>query len=384
MELKNFRLRYAETTLYFGLDAVQNIKDYLSKFERAVIVSGRASAKLSGALNDIENILRDLGIKYTVYDNVSPNPWANQAEDLAKTIWFEGAEAVIAIGGGSPIDTAKIGLTIAVNGGKVKDYIDGVKKVKRSLPLIAINTTHGTGTEVDRYAVITLDDVKEKHGLSIKYPNVSVDDPKYTLTLDRRQTLYTSLDAFYHVYESATSLASNIFIEMLSEEAVKVISEVLPQLVNDLKNIELRYKMMYAAMIAGIAIDMGSTHIIHGIEHTLSGLEPKLAHACGLALLGPRAVYYTHRVRPEQSAKLLRHINPSIKPSPEYAEEASRAVFKFQEEVGFKERLGDYSFTEKELKIIAELALARLNYMFSNTPFVVTEDIMIDIVRSAL
>lgn len=384
MELKNFGLRYAETELYFGLDAVQNIKNYVSRFEKAVIVTGKSSARLSGALNDVEKILRSLGINYVIYDNISPNPWASQAEELAKVIWFEGAEIVIAIGGGSPIDAAKVGLTIAANGGRVKDYVDGVKKIRKSMPLVAINTTHGTGTEVDRYAVITLDDSKEKHGLSIKYPNISVDDPKYTLTLDKKQSIYTSLDAFYHVYESATSTVSNVFIEMLSEESIKTIADILPQLVNNLSSIEFRYEMMYAAMVAGIAIDMGSTHIVHGIEHVLSGLEPRLAHACGLALLGPRAVYYIHKARPFQSARLFKHLNPGIKPLSEYAEEASKTVQQFQEEVGFKERLGDYGFTEKELKIVSDYVSTRYRYMFTNTPFTVTQDIVIDIVRNAL
>uniref|UniRef100_A0A7C4FIJ4 Iron-containing alcohol dehydrogenase n=1 Tax=Ignisphaera aggregans TaxID=334771 RepID=A0A7C4FIJ4_9CREN len=378
-----FTLRYALTTLYFGVNALEKAKDFVAGREKIVVVTGKSSARVSGALSDAEKILREFGVSYTVYNNISPNPWASQVEDLARVIWSEGADAVIAIGGGSIIDAAKVASVIALSGGSVKDYVRG-RRPKRGLPLLAVNLTHGTGTEVDRYAVITLDGEKEKHGLSPKYPEVSVDDPKYTLTLDRRQTIYTSLDAFYHSYEAATSKARTLFVESMAREAVSFIARYLPELVSNLRSLELREKLLYASMLAGIAIDSGSTHIIHAIEHALSGLQPKLAHACGLALLGPRATYYTHKAVPESSASVLRLLDQSIKPIPDDAEKAMKAVEKFQSEVGFDERLGDYGFTERDLDIIAEYAIKRLSYLHTNTPFPVTEEIVKDIVKSAL
>jgi len=186
LQRKDFTLRYASTTLYFGANAIEKVKDSIKHYSKALIVMGRTSARASGALSDVEKVLRDLGISYTVYDKVSPNPWASQAEEAAQIAWSEGVDLIIAIGGGSPIDAAKVASVIALSGGRVKDYASSARKPVRSLPLLAVNLTHGTGTEVDRYAVVTLDDTKEKHGLSIKYPEISVDDPRYTLTLDRR------------------------------------------------------------------------------------------------------------------------------------------------------------------------------------------------------
>lgn len=379
-----FTLRYASTTLHFGINALENAKEFISKHEKVVIATGKTSARVSGALGDVEKILREFGISYVIYDNISANPWASQAEELAKVIWSEGADLVIAIGGGSPIDAAKMASVIALSGGSVKDYVKGVRKPKRSVPLLAINLTHGTGTEIDRYAVITLDDTREKHGLSPKYPEVSVDDPRYTLTLDKRQTIYTSLDAFYHVYESATSKVRSLLIESLAKEAVMMIAENLPKAVSNLRNLESREKLLYASMIAGIAIDLGSTHIIHAIEHALSGLQPKLAHGCGLALLGPRSAFYIHKAIPEHSATILKILDPTIKPIAEDAEKAQKAVEKFQQEVGFGERLSDYEFTEKDVEKIVEYTLTRLSYMYGNSPFPLVADIIRDIVKSAL
>lgn len=253
------------------------------------------------------------------------------------------------------------------------------------IPLIAVNLTHGTGTEVDKWAVVTLDDTREKIGIAARYPDLSIDDPIYTLTLDERQTIYTSLDAFYHSYESATAKTSNPLSQSLAESAIGTIAETLPKLAKNLRDLALRYRMLYASMIAGIAIDMARTHIIHAIEHVLSGLEPKLPHGCGLGLLGPRAVYYIHKAAPELSARLLRHINPHIKPTIDSAAEAEKTVAKFQEEIGLRERLSDYGFTERDVVNIAERVFTTFREWINTTaPLEVTKDVIIDILKSAL
>jgi alcohol dehydrogenase len=128
-----FTLRYAQTVLYFGINALEKAREFLGGIKQVTIATGKTSARLSGALNDVEKVLKELGVGYTIYDNISPNPWASQAEALAKAIWEEGADAVIAIGGGSVIDAAKVACVIAVSGGTAKDYVRG-REPKRSLP----------------------------------------------------------------------------------------------------------------------------------------------------------------------------------------------------------------------------------------------------------
>lgn len=378
-----FTLRYGSTKLYFGVNVLSELEECISCHREVVVVTGKTSAKVSGALRDVEKILKT-SVNYVIYDNISPNPWASQVEELAEVIWSVGADLVIAIGGGSPIDAAKMASVIALSGGKVKDYVQGHKVPKRSIPLLAINLTHGTGTEVDRYAVVTLDDTREKHGLSVKYPEISIDDPRYTLTLDKKQTIYTSLDAFYHSYESATCKSRNLFVESLAREAISIITNSLPRLVNDLKNLELREKLLYASMIAGIAIDSSSTHVIHAIEHVLSGLQPKLPHGCGLALIGPRSIYYTHKVVPEYSAYILRALDPTLKPIAEDAEKAQKIVEKFQREVGFDERLSDYGFTVKDIDLILDYVFNKLNYLHEDSFFPLTSEIVKDIVTYSI
>ncbi|MEM4528286.1 MAG: iron-containing alcohol dehydrogenase [Desulfurococcaceae archaeon] len=379
-----FSFRYQDTILYFGENALTKASWFIKQYRKVGLITGKQSAKISGALDDVLKLLNEHGVEYVVYNDISPNPWASQAERAGKLMWEEGVEAIIAIGGGSVIDVAKVASLIAIGGRNVKALVKGYRP-RRTLPLLAINITHGTGTEVDRYAVVTLDDNLEKHGLAIKYPDVSIDDPRYTTTLPRDQTIYTSFDAFYHSFEAGTATVRNYFVQALAYDSINTIVSYLPRLLGELQNVELRARLLYASMIAGIAIDNGSTHLNHAIEHTLSGLQPKLPHGLGLIITGPRFIYHTYRALPAESALLLKPLDPSLKPVSEDAEKASRVVKSFQESLGLTQRLGDYGFTENDVdKVVEYLMRGGLRYLHGNTPFPVTEDLIKDIVLNSL
>ncbi|MEM1509116.1 MAG: iron-containing alcohol dehydrogenase [Thermofilaceae archaeon] len=353
-ELKKFVLNYASTTLYFGPGAISNLEGELEGYESILIATGKRSAKLSGALDDLLSVLKKLGIGYEVFSDVTPNPWASQADRMAQHAWSMGADAILAVGGGSVIDTAKVAAMIVVGGGKAKEYVYGERKGRGCIPVYAVNITHGTGTEVDRYSVLTVEETGEKRGIISIYPVVSVDDPKYTLTLPKDQSIYVSLDAFYHAYEAATQPWASPFVELLASETIRLVRDWLPRAVEKPGDLEPRYWLLYASMLAGIAIDLAGTHIVHLIEHALSGMKPELAHGCGLAIAGPRSAYYIHRHAPEVSAKLLGILDQSIRPTVGDAEKAENAVKRFQESIGFEQSLQQYGFTEEDLTSIAE------------------------------
>ncbi len=383
--MKNFSLTYGSVKLYFGPESTRNLLDHVKGYEYAIIVTGKSSAKISGALNDVVNVLNKVDVGYEVFDKVTPNPWASQADELAKVIWESGADLVIAIGGGSVIDAAKVSSVIAASGGKSVDYLYKRRKPKYMLPLVAINTTHGTGTEIDRYAVLTVDGTYEKRGIPIRYPNVSFDNPKYLLTLPKNQTLYTSLDAFYHVYEAVTARTlGSPFVNMVGLEAVGLIKKWLPKALEKLSNMRARYWLHYASMLAGIAIDASSTHIIHAIEHVLSGINPKLPHGCGLGILGARSAYYIHKAKPKESAIVLKKLNPKIKPNTEHASEAEKTIEEFQRNLGFDKSLSDYGFTKKDLKTVEKLVFNQLKYLWDESPFELTKEIIKDIFEKSL
>ena len=386
MVLSKFIIRSGKSKIYFGPESINELSSWVRAFNRVFIITGKRSAKVSGALSDVQSILNNYGIKYEVFDKVFPNPTASLVDEASEHAWRFSTDAIIAIGGGSVIDTAKLVSIIVKCGGRAKEYIKGVKEAYDSVPLAAINLTHGTGTEADRYAVITIEETQEKVGIASEfiYPSISIDEPKYLLTLPRTQTIYTALDAFYHAVESATSKASSPYVLTLAEEAVKLIVKWLPIAIREPSNIEARYWLLYASMIAGISIDHGRTHIIHAIEHALSGLNPNLAHGAGLAIIGPQAIKYIYESLPEVTYRLIKHMDPELEPRPEHSDRALKAVTRFQQSIGFTERLRDYGFSEKNVTEINKLVFTAMRYILRLTPFNVNENMVKNIFLKSL
>jgi len=355
-ELKDFRLAYGETILYFGPNSTEKIKDHIRGMKRALAVTGKRSARESGALSDIEKILGELGIEMRIYDRVHSNPTVEIVEEIVGELRDYKADFIIAIGGGSVIDSAKLASASYAENRRPEDYLKGNHRASKHLYLVAFNLTHGTGTEIDRYAVATITRTKEKLGTSVAYPNVSVDNPRYLLTLSRNQTLFTSLDALYHALESSVSPASNVMVRDLSRAAVAKIREYLRRAVDSPRDLEARYMLLYASMAAGIAIDMAGTSIIHGLEHGLSGVVPQLEHGAGLAIIGPELMKVLYRAKPREAWEVLSLLDPSLQPRAEDAERAGESLRKFQESAGFSLRLSDYGFSEAELREAVSVA----------------------------
>jgi len=382
-----FRFKYGGVEVYFGPGALrENIISKIQSYRRVLVVTSRSAARISGALIDVERALRDCSVEYTVYSNVKPNPdtsTANIAAEIARGI---SAEAIIGIGGGSVIDVAKVISITAKSKVRAEEVSTRRVEALEALPLIIINLTHGTGSEVNRFAVLTLSGTIEKRGFVARYPSVSFDDPLYTTTLNAKQTLYTTIDAFYHAYESATSKRTNLLAISLAEIAIANISEYLRRALEDPSNLESRTRLLYASMLAGISVDItGGSHLNHAIEHGFSGLNPELPHGAGLAMFGPMVVYYTHKVVPEISARLLRNIDPSIKPTSDDAERAKRAVEEFQEVHGFNERLNNYGISEEDIVRVVDFIVKAISERYHILiPFPTSRELVLSIVKSAL
>ena len=348
MPLKPFEWTYSCVRVHFGPSSEEALRNYVKEFKRVVIVAGRSGARASGALKDVESMLGELGIQYVVYDRVVSNPPSSLAEDLAQAIRSFGGEAIIAVGGGSVIDTAKVAAAIVANGGSALDYLYGRRKASSCLPLFAINLTHGTGSEVNRYANMTDVTRGDKLGNEVCYPRASFDDPRYTLTMPKEQVLCTSFDALYHAYESATTIGSSPLVMALALEVVRRIRENLPIAAERPADEAARYWLMYAAMLGGVAIDLSPTNIIHQVENILSGLAPSLPHGCGLAIIGPLLAPLVHQASPEASTALLRVLDPNL--SDVTPEGVGKVLAKFEESVGFSKRLSDYGIGRDVLR----------------------------------
>ncbi len=279
------------TKIYFGpglLGKVGSIaRKHVGGNKVLIVTTVGGSMKKYGYLDKLVGSLESEGYRVVVFAKVRTNPTIDVAEEGVRISRQEYCDLIIGLGGGSAIDVAKAIALAYASDASVRDLLYGKVKAKASLPLIAIPTTHGTGTEVDKYAVISDPETKLKAAIvsPYGYPRIAILDPEVTKTLPRRLSAATTIDAFVHALESMISYSSNIMTVLYAKEAIRVIVEYAPRLIKEPDNTDVRAMLLWASMLAGIAIDLSRTGILHALEHSVSAYYPDVHHGLGLAVL---------------------------------------------------------------------------------------------------
>jgi len=384
------------TLCYFGVGALQkvnDIADWMKKQEidKVLVTTDKIVYKVTGVWNVLEPVLKKRGIAYAIFDEVVPNPTVDgidKAVQLGKQL---GAKAVIGIGGGSPIDTAKSAAVLLHpdNAGKnARDLYTFKFAAEKAVPVIAINTTHGTGTEVNRFAVASIPELNYKLALVSEaiYPTFAIDDPTLMTKLPAYQTRYTAIDSVNHINEACTSLVASPYTVMMGAETVRLVARYLPQAVAHPDDLTARYYLLYASMIAGICFDNGLLHFTHALEHPLSAIKPDLAHGLGLAILLPAVIRYTYPVMPEILAKIYEPLVPGLFGIPGEADECASGVERWLYAIGITERLEDLGYTEADIEQCTKLVFETpsLDILLSMAPIKATEQLVRSIYQDSL
>ncbi|MGI6284882.1 iron-containing alcohol dehydrogenase family protein [Neomoorella humiferrea] len=263
---------YLPTRVFFGEGVLKEHGDFLGRLgRRALVVTGRKSAIVSGAMADFEELAKSLGLSWIIYDEVAANPTLEtvaKAIDLARG---EKVDLVIGIGGGSPLDTAKAVALLAPNRAEAAELYEAKLPVE-PLPMVAIPTTAGTGSEVTQNAVFTLPDKQTKKGFSDDrcFPRVALVDSRYTYTLPRDVTIDTALDALSHAVEGYLSKRSTPLTDTLAMEAIKIFSRHKHGLLEDELTPVTRNELMYASTLAGMVIAHTRTTLLHTLGYPLT------------------------------------------------------------------------------------------------------------------
>ncbi|MFN4268793.1 MAG: iron-containing alcohol dehydrogenase [Fervidobacterium pennivorans] len=388
-----FELR-CKTTCYFGVGAIEKIKDIAewlssSKKDKVLIVSDPVAYKVTRAWDKVEKALKERNIGYVLYDKVTPNPTTDQIDEATKIGRDFGAEAVIGIGGGSPIDTAKsVAVLLEHKDKNARELYEGKFIPERAKPIIAINTTHGTGTEVDRFAVASILEKEYKPAIAydVIYPTFAIDDPQLMVTLPYKQTLYTSIDALNHITEAATTLARNPYSILLAKETVRLIATYLPQALSNPNDLNARYYLLYASAIAGISFDNGLLHFTHALEHPLSAVKPELAHGLGLAMLLPAVVKEIYPSTAEILAEVYEPIVPGLKGNPAEAEKIAKGIEDWLFAMGVTQKLEDEGFKDSDIEKLTNLALTTpsLDLLLSVAPIKAEREVIARIYKNSL
>jgi alcohol dehydrogenase class IV len=379
---------------YFGVGALKKMKDIAKELasqdiKRVLVVTGKSAYRTCGAWDVVVKCFNETGIEYIHYDGITPNPTVQEIDQAVKLGLEFGAQAVLGIGGGSPIDSAKaVAVLLEHPGVSAEKLFTGEFMPERAKPILAINTTHGTGTEVDRYAVASIVEKGYKPGIGFNftYPLYSIDDPTLTTSLSYEQTLYTTVDALNHVIEASTSQLRNPYTVLLAKETVRIIAHYLPQALIKPDDLNARYWLLYASMLAGIAIDTSMTHLTHVLEHPLSALKPELAHGHGLGILLPSVLLEIYPAMPEILAEVLSPIVPDLLGIPGENEEVAFAVEGWLRNLGLRERLSEVGFYEEDVEKLTELAMSTplLSQGLLNAPVKVNEGLIRNIYLNSL
>ncbi len=286
---------YLPTRIIYGQNAVKKGFVYINQLgQKALIVTGKNSAKKSGALDDVTSILDSLKIDYEIFDRIDENPVLEIVIEGVQVFIENQCDFLIGIGGGSPIDAAKAISLAAANNLDINHIYD-TASFKNRFPLVAIPTTAGTGTEATQYSVLT-DAAKQKKagfGHDLAFPTLSLVDPGYTLSLSREVTLNTSIDALSHLLEGIYSNKRTPLIYPLIFKGIDLIIKHLPKVLNKLTDIEGRDALMRASLYGGITISHTSTTLQHSIGYPLTSVY-NIPHglANGIVMKQMMSLYY--------------------------------------------------------------------------------------------
>ncbi|MBQ3102630.1 iron-containing alcohol dehydrogenase [bacterium] len=386
-EVKEIRTR---STVYFGCGAIQKIKDIAKIYsergiDKVVVMSGRSAYKSTGAWDVVESALKENNIAYVNYDKVTPNPTTDAIDEAAKLARDFGAKAVITIGGGSPTDAGKSVAILLKYPNETGSSLYEFKFVPtEAVPVVAINLTHGTGSETNRFAVATIleKDYKPAIAYDCIYPEFAIDDPDLMLGLSPKQTRYVSIDAVNHVVEAATTLVASPYSVTLARQVIELVVKYLPKAITNPEDREARYYLCYAAMIAGVCFDNGLLHYTHALEHPLSALKPDFSHGLGLAILLPAVVENIYSAKAETLSYILEPMVGEIAT----AKDASLGVYNWLKSVDVPNKLKDEGFTEADVEKLTELAFATpsLDGLLSLAPTNATKEAVAQIYKESL
>ena len=311
--------------IQFGWDKVDSVADFVKPYgNKALIVTGRTSAKKSGLYDRVTAKLDAAHIEHVLFDQVDANPLTTTALDGAALAKSESCDMVIAIGGGSIMDCAKGIAFMAVNEGDINDYIFNRKTSDKALPLIVIPTTCGTGSEGNGFGVLTNPKTGDKKSLRCNaiVPKVSIVDPAVMGTMSPHVLASVGFDALCHNIEAYTSKTAQPFTDALAHYAVTLLAQYLVPLykhvkamaegksavLNETQLTKAWESVTLASTIGGMVINTAGVTLAHGMEHPASGLKD-ITHGVGLAVIEPVAVEYTWSANPDKFGALARIFN---------------------------------------------------------------------------
>ena len=387
MKIFNF---HQTTEIRFGRGRIQELPALTSLYGKKVLLvttPSPADSPLRGIFDQVKNLLISAGLQVCHYDEVPPNPTVSAITEGAKMAVAFGAEVVIGLGGGSSMDAAKAISVEATHEGTCWDYLfykSPQPDPRKLLPVIAVSTTSGTGSQVTQVAVVTHTDTRDKSALynNILYPNACIIDPELMVSKPRFVTACTGFDVLCHAFESILNPGSGAYVELLAWEAIGLAVEHLPIVLEEPDCMLSREKMAWADTLAGLCIANSGVTLPHGMGMAIGGMYPKVAHGEALAIVYPAFADFTWESAIPEFARLARRLNLELVNASEEmaASRCSGEIQIFLDKIGLSKRLRHVDMPEDEIEELAVQSMVLPDYKAN--PRVATREEMIELVKA--
>ncbi|HBB06487.1 MAG TPA: alcohol dehydrogenase [Bacteroides sp.] len=376
------------TRILFGCGELKKLATEKMPGKKALIViSSGTSMRKYGYLGNVERYLKENGVDSVVFDKILPNPTKQHVMEAAELCRKEGCDMVVGLGGGSSIDSAKAIAIMACNEGDYWDYIPAGsgkgRAVERALPIIAIPTTAGTGTEADPWAVITNEEVHEKIGFgsSLTYPTISIIDPELMVSIPPQLTAFQGFDAFFHAAEGFIANCATPISDLFALEAIRLLYKYLPVAVKDGRNLKARAKVAWASTLAGMVESTSCCISEHSMEHAMSAYYPQLPHGAGLIAISEA---YFETFRNDCMKRYMKMADAMLEAKSNRPSDFIDALVRMQKECDVYElKLSDWGLKEEDFPKMVQNARDTMGSLFTLDPRPLTDEEVLDIYRKS-
>lgn len=376
---------FLPVNLLFGAGRIREAGEITARYGRkAFIVTGRNSTKKTGLLNKVCGLLEAAGVEPVVFAEVEQNPLTTTVMRGAAAA-RKGCDVVIGLGGGSPMDAAKAIAFMAENEGDVSDYIYARREGVKALPVIAIPTTAGTGSEGNAFSVLTDPITFDKKALrsNLIVPAASIIDPELLLTMPVRGIASTGFDAFSHSVEAYIAVRANQITKCYALEAIRLISKYLDTVIADPGSVDAWSNISMAATLGGMAIGASGTGLPHAMEHPVSGLR-NAVHGDGLAALFPEILRRSWEGQISAFSQVARAMGAKETDDVSLAAGLADQVDAMKIRLGLDSTLRDMGVAETDLDWLTENCYKTMAAAIANHPVPVDAKMIREIYRACL
>lgn len=381
------------TKILFGAGRLNDLATVKLPGKKALIViSGGTSMRKYGYLQRVQELLAKQGAENVVFDKILPNPILDHVTEGAELARKEGCDFIIGLGGGSSIDSSKSIAVMAKNPGNYWDYIGGGSgkgqfPKEGALPIVAITTTAGTGTEADPWTVITNGSEKIGTGWEFTFPVLSIVDPELMTSVPPHLTAYQGFDTLFHCTEGYIANIATPVSDALALKAIELIAKYLPRAVKNGNDMEARENVALANTLGGMVETFSSCTSEHSLEHALSAYYPKLPHGAGLIMISlPYYRFFQNKVAPERYAKMAEAMGEDVRSLPEdkRADAFIAALEKLQKDCGVDNlKMSDYGVKRCEMDKLATTAKETMGGLFDLDVYHLTHEDTVNILQEA-